>query len=242
MIGVEHQPDLRTHRLAHGADEGDVLRNAEADLEFDRAKPFFDVALDLRDDVVERIAGVAPVGACGVGRNAGPQRATHELVNGCLEVLALDVPQRDVDTADRADRQPLLPLVAELIIECLPDPIGGQRVLADQERPERLDDGGVQSSRTEALSPPRRAILADNLDDAPGPRVSAIEGPGEGGVDLCLQDMGVYLRNLHLVCPFWVAWFVYVSYRPATLVAKTQNRIACPGKGKWINQWRRHND
>ena len=82
------------------------------------------------------------------------------------EVLALDVPQRHVDARQRRDGEPLLALVAEVIVEVHPDAIAGERVGADEVRTEGCDDGRVERGRPEALAPADGAVLADDLDQA----------------------------------------------------------------------------
>src|SRR5690606_38750721 len=89
------------------------------------------------------------------------------------------------------------PLIAELIIKRLPNPLRRQRVRSDQQRPESLDNRRVEPRRSEALAPAYRAILANDLDDATGACVSAIERPGKRRVDFCFEDMGSHFGDLH---------------------------------------------
>jgi len=100
-------------------------------------------------------------------------------VCGCLEVLAFDVPQRDVETAQGTKREAPLPLITKLIVKMHPDQLAGERVLAEEVRAEGGDDGGVEAGRTEALAPANRAILANHLDHAAGAHRGAGKGPVE---------------------------------------------------------------
>ena len=79
---------------------------------------------------------------------------------------ALQIPQRDVDRAQRFDRQALLAVVAQPVIEGLPVPLGGKRILPDQQRLVELDDRSGQPSRTESLAPAAVAVFSDDLDKA----------------------------------------------------------------------------
>src|SRR5690606_26974143 len=157
--------------------ERDVLLEPEPDLELYRPEAFPHVARHLLRDVVERVARVAAIGARRICCHAGPQGAAQELVDRRSEPLSLDVPQGNVDAAQRRDDQSLLPLIAKMVVEELPDPLRGEGILAQQQRPEGLHDGRIEPGRPEAFAPAGRAVLAYDLDDATGACIGAIEGP-----------------------------------------------------------------
>jgi imidazoleglycerol phosphate dehydratase HisB len=97
-----------------------VLPHAEADLEFNRLEALAHVTHHLLDDVAERIGITAPVGAGGVGADVAAKGSAHQHMDRCLEALALDVPQRNVDAAQRRDGEAPLALIAELVVEVHP--------------------------------------------------------------------------------------------------------------------------
>ena len=118
------------------------------------------------DEIVERFALSLAIEPGGIGLDAGAQRAAEQPVHRQPKMAALEVPQRDVDRAQRLDRQPFLAVVAQPIVEVLPEGFGGERVGADQQLPVEADDRRGQPRRTERLAPAAVAVLADDLDQA----------------------------------------------------------------------------
>src|SRR5215471_913546 len=97
VVGIEHEPGRWSDRLAYGTDQPLVLIDAEPDLELDCREPLNDVALNLVDDVVERVAFLQAIGAGRISPDLAAQRPTHQDVDRRLEVAALEIPERDVD-------------------------------------------------------------------------------------------------------------------------------------------------
>jgi hypothetical protein len=197
VVGVKHQADRRADRLAHGADQALVLLDAEADLELDRREALFDVAFDLAHDIVERIACLQAIGAGRVGSNAAAQGPAHQHMDRRLEVATLEVPERDVDARQGGCDQSLLPLVAKPVVEVLPVALGGERVVADEIAGHGLDHRRIEAGRPEALAPPRRAILRDDLDEARRSDIGGVEAPGERLGKLCLENMSANFGDAH---------------------------------------------
>src|SRR5204862_3705125 len=81
------------------------------------------------------------------------------------EMAALQIPESDVDRAQRFDRQTFLAMVAQPVVEALPDRLGRQRIGAEEQRLVVFDDRCCQSRRAERLAPAARAVLADDLDE-----------------------------------------------------------------------------
>jgi hypothetical protein len=113
VVGVDHQSDLWADRRAHRLGDFGVLGDPEADLELHRAKALLGVAGRLFGEIIPRVAGLAAVEAGRVGADLGAHRSAHQAVRRDAEVLALQVPQRDVDPGERLHRQALLAVVAE---------------------------------------------------------------------------------------------------------------------------------
>jgi hypothetical protein len=74
-------------------------------------------------------------------------------------VLALDVPQRDVDTAEALNHHAFLAVIAQPGINHLPEMIGPQRILADQPRHHVVDHGRGDPRRAVAFTPADDAVI-----------------------------------------------------------------------------------
>src|SRR4029079_16268340 len=108
-----------------------ILSDAETDLQLYGAESFRGVEGCFLRQVFERIARFAPVEAGRIGLHLAACRAAEELMRGHAKMLALDVPQRDVDAAQALDHDALLAVVAQARIDYLPQQFGAQRILAD---------------------------------------------------------------------------------------------------------------
>ena len=95
------------------------------------------------------VGAVAAVEPGGVGAHAVADRPAHEDVHRLPERPPHEVPERDVDAAQRLDREAPLAVIAQMIVEALPVPFDRERVLAGEKRRVRLDDAAVR---------PRRAV------------------------------------------------------------------------------------
>ena len=148
------------------ANEREVVGDVKADLELDALEALPAIAFHFLDDVIVRIAGGEPVGARRVGLDVGAQGPAHEPVNRRAEMLALDIPERDVDAAQRGDGEAFLALVAEFFVQQLPQAFARQRVLTDEIGAIGAHDGGVERRRAETFAPAFDAAVGDDLDDA----------------------------------------------------------------------------
>ncbi len=71
------------------------------------------------------------------------------------EMLALDVPQRDVDAAQPLDHDALLPVIAQARVDHLPQHVGAQRILADQPAARRFAPRPRSSGPVRSTHPSR---------------------------------------------------------------------------------------
>ena len=166
VVGVDHDGHLVADRAAHRLAQPHILVDPEAELELDRGKPLGDALVRLLDQIGERIAAALPIKAGGIGLDARAQRPAQQPMHRQPEMAGLQIPQRDVDRAQGLDREALLAVVAQPVVEALPDRLGRQRVGADQERLVEFDDRRGQARRAERLAPAAVAVLADDLDEA----------------------------------------------------------------------------
>ena len=75
--------------------------------------------------------------------------------------------------------------------------IAGERVGAEEVRAEGGDDGRIERRRPEALAPARRAVLADDLDQAGAAHGRAVERPGERLAEGCLEHVRLDVGDAH---------------------------------------------
>ena len=160
-------------------------------------KPSAHMALHLLDDVVERIAAAAPIGAGCVGVDGGARRPAEQHRRRHAEMAALEIPQRDVDAADGRDDDALLPVVAEVVVEIHPDHVGGARVAADQAALQGRDDGRVDARRPVAFAPAGGAVVGADLDDAARPHRGRGERPPERLRQRRFEHMRCDIGDLH---------------------------------------------
>ena len=197
VVGVEHQRHRRTDGAAHRLDEGRVGGDVEADLDLGRREALLGVAGHLAHDVVERIALAQAVGAGGVGLHRRAQRPAHQAMHRLLQQSALQVPQRDVDAGDRGHDETLHALVAERVVERLPDCVRRERVAAGDVRRHGGDDGGAKARGAVAFAPAGGAVRGGDFDDAGLPRGRLVERPRERLGERRLEDVGADSGDLH---------------------------------------------
>src|SRR4029077_4182687 len=120
---------------------------------------------------LERGHVVMPEQPAGICRSAAPLAAEQSIHRLALR-LPTQVPERDVDAADRRDGRALATVPAGEAVHLLPEGLGLQRILADKMRPQiAFDDDanqvGVAIGSAEA-NQPRVGPDADQGGDAAG--------------------------------------------------------------------------
>ena len=95
--------------------------------------------------------------------------AADQLVDRQPRHFAGDVPERDVDAGERLQRHPLLAVIAQQVVDPVPDRVAVQRVHAQNHRlDDLLDDGPVgerHGARPETLAPTGNSLVGLDLDD-----------------------------------------------------------------------------
>src|SRR5215472_6700724 len=112
MVGVDHDPDPIADRLTHRLAQTYIFVNAEAELQLDRRESSRDPLLRFGQQVVHRVAVALAVKAGGVGLDPFAQWPAEEPVDWQAEMAGFQIPKRDVDSAQRLDRQALLAVIA----------------------------------------------------------------------------------------------------------------------------------
>ena len=134
-----------------------------------------------------------------IGLHARAEGAAEQLVDRRLIELAGDVPQRDVDRADRGHDRAFAAVVARHVIHAVPQHFGVERIGAGDERPQRLvDDSGGDLGRLqplrERLAPAGDAFVGYHLDQRGGalahPALRERERLGERALEDVDGDVG----------------------------------------------------
>ena len=189
VIGVDHQSNVRSDRLAHGARYCGILFHTEADLQLHGLESLRDIAGRFLGEIAKWIARLAPVKAGRVGLHLGAQRTADQPVHRDAKMLALDVPQRDVDAAQALDHEALLPVIAQPRIDHLPQIVGPQRIFTDQPRRYALHDGSGHPCRAVAFAPADQPGVGFDLDHHGGAGVVPGAGIGEGLREFGFENM-----------------------------------------------------
>jgi hypothetical protein len=148
LVRIEHELDVRPDRFADHAHALSVGFGREPrDLYLERAIAVLEVHGGLTPEIIRALA-VAIVEAGDVGGHARTQRAAEQGVHGPIRRLAHEIPERDVDGADR--RHELAALLRQRRDaaharvsqreQVLPDALDAERILADDQRPDALED------------------------------------------------------------------------------------------------------
>ena len=112
MVGVDHDPDPIADRFAHRFAQTYIFVDAEAELQLDCREPSRDALLRFGQQVVHRVAVALAIKAGGLGLDPLAQWPAEEPVDWQAEMAALQIPKRNVDSAQRLDRQALLAMIA----------------------------------------------------------------------------------------------------------------------------------
>src|SRR4051812_1454902 len=141
-----------------GADEIDFVRVFEERIPFAGERPLPDQFLGAPGVCVGRSGNVAPLVA-GVDLEAIVDLAAQQLVDRYAELLADDVPQRDVDRGNRRLHRAAVHRVSAAE-DRVPDLLDVPRALAHDERPDHLDLGRDRRHlrKIRAFAPPDVAV------------------------------------------------------------------------------------
>jgi hypothetical protein len=161
-------------------------RGVAADLHLHAAKAASAVALGLAGNAVDALPFLVEA-AGGIGLDpiaAGAEKLVHRQPGD----LAGDVPQRDVDAADRIYDDAAPPELPRLRKHLLPVRLDQQRILPDQERRHNLvDDGGRDAAAEPGFADADDAAVGLDLHQQPAaPRLHP-GGAGVGRIDLARQ-------------------------------------------------------
>ena len=198
-MAVDHDVDRFSNRLAHRADARLRVADGVESLErhsrghghrLEGGKTVGDaLPRQLREAL--RVGGIAaveifhpPAAQVGVEPHEIAHRPAPELVARHAVNLPEDVPQRDVDPADRGAAHDPVAVPEMLAVHHLPQMLDARRVLPDQELADVLDrarDGaGVPLQRRLAPAPQPR-LIGQDLHEDPVPHAGVTDESLDGG-------------------------------------------------------------
>ena len=157
-VAIDHQREVRTHPLAVGGEERPIV-----------AKPALAVVRPVRQgnlptEKTHRLRRIrCRSRAVEVDRLA--RRPADQLADRLLACLADRVPQREVDDADRRDRQALAPVEHRGAVHLVPHPVGVAHVLPDDEASEVVLDQPAGGLAAEAGGNADGTVGELDLDD-----------------------------------------------------------------------------
>ena len=200
VVGVHHQLDVRADRPAHGLGVPEILLEAEADLELDGRKALGGVALGLLGQIGLGPALRAAVEARRVGSDALAQGPAHQPMDRLAQQLALEIPERDVDARERLDDEAALAVVAELVVEPLPERLGRHRIPAQQQRAHRRHHRGIRplparSTRRSRPGPRRSTISTISAVRRSVPEKDQEKGRASGASSTCVTTSLIFIRH-----------------------------------------------
>src|SRR5271156_1789513 len=124
------------------------------------------IPLGFAGEIVDRLAFLVKA-AAGIGLDP-LTAAAEEAIERHFGDLAGDVPERDVDAADRIHDDPAAAVLAGPCEHLLPQPLDQERVLADQHRLQQLVDDVPRDAAADAsLADPDHSLVGLDLDEEP---------------------------------------------------------------------------
>ncbi|MNY54447.1 hypothetical protein D3C86_1903220 [compost metagenome] len=112
-------------------------------------------------------------------------------------MLALDVPERNVDAGQGSEAEAALALIAQGIIKHGPDFFGLARVLADKPARISLNHGGIRPCRAEAFTPADGPVVTFDLNQNMGASIKAHGCAFKRRVQPVLEQMRAHRRDFH---------------------------------------------
>ena len=129
-IGIHCEQNIVADGATHCRHILDVVVGAEADLHLHRLEALIDIATRLVDECGGGVTAFAPEETGRIGVDLAAKAAAEQLMDRLVECLAHEIPQRDIDAADRAD-------IGALQLQAFPDHGVVKRAAADHLRFER---------------------------------------------------------------------------------------------------------
>lgn len=201
VVGVDHQRGRVGKRRADRFDQADVLARAEADLHLDRAKALGLDRRGLDGEAARQVVAAPQHHAVAVHRNAVATAPPDKPVERLPGDLADDVPQGDVDARQGLYRHAHLPVVAQQVVDVMPDPLAVEGTGADHHRRDHALDNGLVGegdiAGSEAFAPPGDPCVGLHLDEVGAAARIELLGIAELFVEVVLQDVALDGDDAH---------------------------------------------
>ena len=167
MIRVDHQHNVRADRVAHSGNPIQVLlHRTQADFHLDRFESLRFIAERFLDRLFVQAIHVLEVKAGRIGLQRGTETAADQLVDRLVGGFADNVPQRNINTADRCDGHARQAVILDLVVELFPQHFNVEGIAPDDRRAQhRFDDGAIDCRRAIAIAPADGAVVGTDLDD-----------------------------------------------------------------------------
>ena len=223
-VGVGHDVHAVADRLAHGADEREILLHAfravgrpPAETQLHRLVTFVLVLLRFAREFIQRRA----VKPAGINGNFRFRASAEQTINRLLRGLAENVPQRDVHRADGDHADAFAAKRHRLAIHVLPEKFDVPRVRADEQRLEiKINDLLGDARRERGVADAGEAVVGENFHDEPAVKRERAHGRlgqhGRNGV----HRVGAKMRRQRngFAAPFDDAGADFLDFHPMIIV------------------------
>ena len=234
MVGVGHQLEAVSGPAAYGRGQFDVAFDTQAEFHLGCGESFRDDRGHFLFEDRRQVVSLAEHHPVAVGDEIITGFSAQQLVKRLRGGLAEDVPQGDVDARKTADGHPFLAVVADRVVDIVPDDVDVQRVAADQSRGDHVPEDGLvgegEISGSEDLADSRQSLVGVHEYQVSGSLVVIALGESEFLLHVVLQDDRFDLGDAHR------GWSVHVVGALAAPSQPISSGTMCP---PWTSGQRR---
>ena len=203
MVGIHHEQAPVAHRLGHGLAKAHVIARAQPHLHRGRGEAH-----------VEDRCGFIPkphhvIGhaftfqhhAVAIGAHPVTMRPADQLVQRQACHFACNIPKRDVHTRQGLHWHAFLPVIAQQVVNLVPDHVAVQRVVVQHHGLDHLFHDPLicqrHVARTKTFAPAGDAVVGLHLNQMGGATGIVLLGIAQFFGQVVLQHVAVYGGDLH---------------------------------------------